>query len=258
MCNRFRILASIPFGKLLFASIFLLAAVAGRAADFERADALDAAGKAAEALALLTEEDRRQPENAEILRRIAKQYDRLALAASSDEDRDDLLEKALDAAQRAVSAGPQNSKAHLCLAIVYGRIAQRESPRRQIELSKLIRDEAELATKLDSRNDIAWHVLGRWNFEMASVNPVLRRLAEIIYGKFPDASKERAVECFRKAIETGPPRVMHHVEYGLVLAAMGEKKDARKQLETGLSLPAKDQEDEDTQQRARRALSELR
>lgn len=168
------------------------------------------------------------------------------------------LQAAVEAARQAVEANPQSSQAHLALAVAYGHLAQQEQPRRQIELSKLIKEEAEEAVRLEPGNDVAWHVLARWNFEMASVNPVLRSLAQMIYGKFPDASASRAEECFRKAIDAGPPRVMHHVEYGLMLAALDRKNDARKQLETGLSIPAKDKEDEDTQQRARQALDRLR
>jgi predicted Zn-dependent protease len=176
----------------------------------------------------------------------------------ADEERKALQKKALAEAQKAVAADPQSSAARLALAVAYGRVAKDEAPKRQIELSKLIKEEAEEAVRLDPRNDVAWHVLARWNFEMASVNPFLRGLAQVIYGKFPDASTARAEECFRKAIAAGPPRVMHHVEYGLMLVELNRKNDARKQLEIGLSLPAKDQEDEETQQRASQALDRLR
>ena len=82
-----------------------------------------------------------------------------------------LGEKALDAARRAVTADPNNSQTHLSLAIVYGRIALDEPPRRKIEMSRLIKQEAETAARLDPKNDYAWHVLGRWNYEVANFNP---------------------------------------------------------------------------------------
>jgi tetratricopeptide (TPR) repeat protein len=222
-----------------------------------RGDALEAGRRHREALETYLEADRRTPGSSLLLRRIATQYDRLSVGAPKAE-KAAFLQKALDAAERSVKADPADSQARLCLAVVCGRLAQRESPKRQIELSKRIKEEAEEAVRLDPRNDIAWHVLARWNYEMASVNSVLRGFAQVIYGKFPEASSVRAEECFQKAIAAGPPRVMHHVEYGLMLEALGRKIDARKQLETGLSLPAKDQEDEETQQRARQALDRLR
>ena len=94
-------------------------------------------------------------------------------------------ESALDAAKRAVAADPNNAQAHLSLAIVYGRIALNEPPRRKIEMSRLIKQEAETAARLDPKNDYAWHVLGRWNYEIANFNPLLKALAQAIYGKIP-------------------------------------------------------------------------
>lgn len=220
-------------------------------------DALDAAGRHAEALVIFQEAELRAPDNAEILHRLARQYDLLAAAAPTAAEKQRLGAQSLAAAQRAVKAGPDNSQAHLALAVAYGRIALTAAPRRKVELSKLIKDEAELAAKLDAGNDLAWFILGRWNYEMANFSPFLKGLAQMIYGKFPEASNERAAVCFEKAIAAGPPRVAPHVEYGRVLLALGKKNEARKQLEKGLSLPSKTKDDEETKQRARQALQEL-
>lgn len=262
MCNRFHSFASRTWQNLRAvqhpALLLAGAALAVAEGSLPQGDALEDAGRSREALEVFLALNRENPANAEILRRIARQLDRLSLAAGSPAEKKRLLDEALDAAQQAVQADPDNSQARLCLAIVCGRIAQQAPPRRQIELSKRIKEEAEAAVRLDPRNDIAWHVLGRWNSEMASVNPFLRGLAQVVYGKFPDASAARAEECFQKALATGPSRVMHHAEYGFLLAAQGRKNDARKQLKAALSLSAKNPEDEETQERARRALSTLR
>lgn len=220
MCNRFLKFSSFPLSKLHFLSLITTIFVSGSG--------------------------------------LGRAETNTALPATSQEDKKAKELAAVATAKAAVITNPQSSQAHLALALAYGHLARHETPRRQIELSKLIKEEAEEAVLLDPKNDIAWHVLARWNFEMASVNPFLRGLAQVIYGRFPDASTARAEECFRKAIAAGPPRVMHHIEYGLMLVALGRKNDARKQLETGLSLPAKDKEDEETQQRARQALDRLR
>lgn len=250
------------FGAILAGAVWVAVAAGPALAGPEeeairRSDALEAENRPQEALAVLQEADRRSPRQADILFRLAKHYDRLSRqAAPGTADR--LLAASHDAATRAVEADPANAQARLALAIASGRLARKESPRRQIELSRLIQSEAEEAVRLDPDNDIAWHVLARWNFEMATINPVLRKLAQAIYGKLPAASTARAEFCFRQAIAVGPPRVMHHVEYGLMLAALGRKKDARKQLEIGINLPPKDQEDEESQKRARQALDRLR
>lgn len=221
-------------------------------------DALDQQNRNSEALSLYIKADATKPNDSEILRRISKQYAQLMLDATTSSERTELSRKALDAAKRAVAADPNNAQAHLSLAIVYGRIALNEPPRRKIEMSRLIKLEAETAARLDPKNDYAWHVLGRWNYEIANFNPLLKALAQAIYGKIPDASNEKAVECFQRAIELQPRRVIHHLELGRTYLALGEKQKARDELNKGLSLPSIDKDDDDNKQRARVTLKQLK
>lgn len=244
----------------LLPALLLAAGLAGDAPleDLRRqGDARDAAGRHQDALVIFLKADKLSPGNAEVLHRLAKQYDQLAATAPAGAEKKRLGEQSLDAAQRAVKAGPDNSNAHLALAIAYGRIALDEAPKRKVELSKLIKEEAETAARLDAKNGLAWFILGRWNYEMSNFSPFLKGLAQMIYGDFPAASNEKAAACFEKAIAAGPPGAASYVEYGRTLAALGKKNEARKQLEKGLSLPAKTKDDEETQQRARQALKEL-
>jgi Tfp pilus assembly protein PilF len=216
-------------------------------------DALDKKNRNLEALSLYLKADA----DARILWRLSKQYSQLMMDAKSTSERGRFGEKALGAARNAVSADPNASQAHLSLAIVYGRIALNESARRKVELSRLIRQEAETAARLDATNDYAWHVLGRWNYELANFNPVLKALAQAIYGKLPDASNENAVECFTKAIALQPRRVVHHLELGRVYLALGEKQKARDEFHKGISLPSAEKDDDNNKVRARETLEQL-
>jgi tetratricopeptide (TPR) repeat protein len=251
-------------GVARFAAALLLAGAAIPGA-FGSPDSLIARGDAADlrndnaaALEIYLEAGKQRPDDPEILRRIAKQYAQLMVDARGDSAKRALGKQALAAAGRAAALDPRNAQARLSLAIVLGRVAFLEPPRQRIELSRRIRDEALAATRLDPREDLAWHVLGRWNYELANFNPFLRSLAELIYGKFPDASNEKAAEYFEKAIAVGPPRAVNHVEYGRALAALGRDDEARSQIQKGLGLPSVDKDDEETKRRGREALRRLR
>ncbi|MFZ4682336.1 MAG: hypothetical protein ACOYMS_07525 [Terrimicrobiaceae bacterium] len=218
---------------------------------------LDRENRNAEALAVLIKADTGKPNDAEILRLIAKQYCQLIPETDSPAGKKQLALKSLDPALRSVQADPDNAAARLSLAIVYGRVAEYENARRKVELSRLIKDEAETAVRLDPRQELAWHILGRWNYELANFNPVLKALAQTIYGKFPDASNAKAAEHFQKAIALNPASVLHHVELGRTYAALGEKTKARHELEAGLALPSLAKDDEETKQRGRQSLKQL-
>lgn len=219
-----------------------------------KADGLDAKNKNSEALVVYLEADKLKPNDTVILQRLAKQYTQLIIDSPSDSQKRELGQKALEAAEGSVKYGPKNPDAWLARAIVYGRVAFYQSNRRKVEMSKQIKEDAETAARLNPKSDYAWHVLGRWHYELANLNPILKTLAQIIYGKFPEASNEKAAEYFRKAIAINGDRVVHHVKLGRTYLALGDKTKGRQEIEKGLALPSVTKDDEETKQRGRLAL----
>jgi tetratricopeptide (TPR) repeat protein len=86
-------------------------------------------------------------------------------------------------------------------------------------------------------------ILARWNFEMATLNPLLKGIAELVYGQFPPASTQAAIIHFKKAIELNPTRVIHHAEYAKALEALGDKEQAREEWTKVIELKAVDAQD---------------
>lgn len=224
----------------------------------KRGDQLDAQLKTKDALAVYLAAEKLDPDNAELLHRIAKQYGESQNDVSSKEDRRKIGMTALDYAKRAVAADPKNSIAQLALAVSYGRVAPYLDNKTKVAYSKLVKEHADKARALDSSgNDLVYHVLGAWNYELSNLNPILRAVAQLIYGKLPNASNEAAVENFKKAIELNPRRLANHVELGRTYAAMGKKDEAREELEKGLALPNRQRDDPETKERGRAALKAL-
>lgn len=243
------------------ASALVCLASAARADDvadlLKKGDAFDKQFKTSDALATFVEAEKIAPNNAEVLYRIAREY---GLSMDDVPDANSKREKglkALDYAKRAVAADENNATAHLALSVSYGRVAPLMDNRTKIAYSKLVKAEADKALKLDGNNDLTYHVLGAWNYEMANLNPVLRVVASAIYGSFPAASNEAAVDDFKKAIAINPTRVANFVELGRTYAAMKQHNLAVENLKKGLSLPNREKDDDGSKQRAREALQKL-
>jgi tetratricopeptide (TPR) repeat protein len=244
--------------RSVFCAVLLLAppAFAKTAAELVKAgDQLDAGNQNAKALTLYLEADRLRPDDAEILHRIAKQY--AQQMSENGADARTLGDKALDFATRAVKADARNAEAHLSLAIVYGKISYLKPAKQRMQDSRLIRQEAQEAVALNPGNDLAWHVLGRWNFEVANLSGPVRFIAETLYGKLPPASNEEALRCLEKAAALNPDRLLNLAELGRALAAVGRKDDARAALEKALGMPSREKDDDETKARARKALEAL-
>jgi tetratricopeptide (TPR) repeat protein len=210
---------------------------------FNRGKAHDAKFEAKEALQCYLAVEKAQPQNADILVRIARQYRHLMADTPGESEKLKLGYAAVEYGKRAAAMAPENSEAQLSCAVSYGKMVPLVSKKEQVRWSKLIKEGAETALKLDERNDTAWFILGRWNRSVAAVGTTTRALAALLYEKLPVASNEKALECMKRAIEINPHRLMHYIELGMVQAQMGHTEDARRNLEKGLAMPNADKDD---------------
>jgi len=249
--------------SLLRTCLFCLCAFTGTTASISaasydelirRGDALDQQNRNKDAMEVYLQAAELREADAELLRRMAKQLAQQISDTASISERRRLGREAVELAERAVELSPDNANARLALAISYGRLAQYENPRTKMELSRRIEEEARIAARLDPGLDYAWHVLGRWHYEVVSLNVALRSIAQLVYGRLPEASLEQAVEYLERAKNVGPPRVVHHVELGRAYLAMGRVEEGRRQIQAGLSLPSKEKDDNETKERGRAAL----
>jgi tetratricopeptide (TPR) repeat protein len=249
--------------KLALAVLCASAACAAHAqnADFDslmkKGDDLDAHCKTSEALAVYLQAEKLQPKDATLLSHIAKQYGESMDDTPVTAEQRARGETALSYAQRAVAADPQSALAQLSLAICYGRLAPLLDNKTKISYSKLVKEHADAALALDPGNDLVWHVLGAWNYELANLNGFVRVIAKVIYGEIPAASNAEAEKDFRKAIAANPARVGNWVELGRTYAAMGRKAEAREALSKGLQLPDHQRDDQHEKLVAREALGSL-
>jgi len=248
--------------KAFLASTALLLACAtiwgGPADDLvKNGDEFDLKLQASQALDFYLAAERLEPKNAGLLLRIARQYRHLMADATTREEKLRLGGIGLNYAQRAAVLAPNDSEAQLSPAISYGKMVAIQGIKEQTEASRRIKDAADKAIRLDPNNDLAWHVLGRWNRVLAGVNGVKRALASLLYGELPAGSNSEAVLCFQKAIQINPNRLMHYIELGQTYAQMGKNADARRLIVQGLAMPDVEKDDPEIKRRGRETLAKL-
>jgi tetratricopeptide (TPR) repeat protein len=206
------------------------------------------------ALGDFLEAEKVEPNNVAVLLRIAEQYSDLIDVTRGSPEAEKNARASLRYSQRAVEIDPNNAHAHLSLSISYGKLTDFTDNKTKIEYSKLIRDEALKAIELNPNEDFAYHVLGRWHFGIANINPVLKLLTKMVYGSLPKASNQEAVQYLRKATEIAPQRIMHHYELARIYVALGQRDLARREWRKILDLPALDKQDEEERRIAAKSL----
>lgn len=245
---------------LLCVVLYLL----GAAARAEDTDALIAKGdqfdkqlQAKEALEAYLPANKLEPDNVHLLVCIARQYRHLMSDTSSKQEKLRLGNISLQFAERAAALAPNNAEAQLSPAISYGKMLPSMGSRDQVNASPRIKSAVDRALQLDPANDIAWHVLGRWNRVLANISVLKRVLAKALYGELPVTTNEAAEKCLLKAIAINPNRLMHYIELGRVYAQMGRKEEARKYIQKGLAMPNKDHDDPEMKEIGQQTLQKL-
>ncbi len=223
-----------------------------------QADVHDVALQPDQALPLYLQAEKMDPNNSRVLVRIARQYRHLMPEAKGKSEKLRLGNLALAYGERAAKLSPKDSDAQLSAAISYGKMLPYLGTKEQMEASKRIKASADKAIELDSRNDLAWHIVGRWHRVLAEVGSIKRALAALVYDKLPEASNEDAEKCFVKAIAINPNRLMHHIELGIVYARMGKNAEAKQCIEKGLAMPSQEKDDPDFKSKGKAELATLK
>lgn len=254
--------------RIFFHGIWMLvfAALAFSAmAHGEDVNALIAQAKAAEArfdsaaaLQLFLKADAAKPNDPYILQKLARQCSDAANDVADLEERKRLCLQALDYSQRATALDSKDAVNVLSIAICYGKLALlTDSVRTKIEYSRKMIDYAQQAVALDPNYDYAHHIIGRWNYEVASLGAGTRFVVRLVYGGLPPASTAEAVRQLTRATELSPTLPSHRVELGFALLADGQRDAARKTFEQALAMKPVEKYDQEAFRRAREALAKL-
>jgi hypothetical protein len=197
-----------------------------------------------------------QTNNAANMCVLAHRYCDLTFLTQSIAIQRDLVARALDCSRRAVALAAENATAHASVAVCYAKSCAMAGTDVKTELSysRLFKREAEQAIALDPKRDVAYYLLGRWNYGIANIGFFSRAYVKVIYGGLPKASLQDAVACFQKACVLAPNRILYHAGLAMAYGAMGEKKLQLAELKTCCALKPSDQEDAAAQQDAARQL----
>jgi len=221
-------------------------------------DIADRSFDPAKALVSYLPAEKMEPNNVELLLRISRQYRHLMSDTGNNGKKIEYGRIALAYDTRVAKLAPDDSDAQLSEAITYGKMMPLLGKKEQVAASPVVKAAADRALKLNSRNDTAWHVLGRWNQALGNVSGLKRALGGMLYGKLPTGSYEESVKCFDKAIAIDPGRLRNYIELGHTYALAGQPENARKFLQKGLSMSNKEKDDPEIKALGKATLAGLK
>lgn len=157
--------------------------------------------------------------------------------AKEDVDKKELFKKGLLWARKAVEEDTLNHLNYENLSMGFAAVISVSGLKGKANMADSVRIFAEKAIGLNPRNDRAYHILGRWHYEVSKLSWFTRLLSRVIFGESPRGSFERAINYFEQAIELDNIAV-HRYWLGMAYLESGNKEEALEQFTILQALPS--------------------
>lgn len=196
-----------------------------------------------------------QPSNLYALSKCSELCSRIGQRQTSNTKlRDEYYQAAKIYAEAALKHDPNYSAANCAMAIALGRSSMSKSGKEKIANAKEVKKYVDLALKYDQRNFKAWHVLGRWHYEIVNLNMLERAAVKVLYGGLPAASLKESIAAFEKAKSISPGFVLNYFEMAKAYKENDQADKAIAALKYMLTLPDATEDDPDIKDKGRTLL----
>jgi len=149
-----------------------------------------------------------------------------AIDPDEKEQRMPFYTKAVDYGRRAVQIDSTNASAHTWLAAALAVKSDKLGSKEKLERAAVIKSELDKALALNPNDDVAWSMLGSYNFQVSNIGWFSRFMGGTFVGKMPEGSREKAEQDFKKAISLNPRVIRHYHELAKLYLEEDRDRDA--------------------------------
>lgn len=201
---------------------------------------------------------RHQPDNIQALCKSSELHALLGRRLPTKEKQTEYYKLARSHAQQALRINPNLAEANFVMSFALGRIALISSGDERVNAVKEIRTYAEKTIKLDPSHYKAYHVLGKWHYEVSNLNKVEKWLLKVAYGSLPPSSLETAIRNFEKSRQLNPGFLLNYLELAKSYNRKDETKKAIELLNTMMKLPLATSNDVHIKESGKKLLGKLK
>jgi tetratricopeptide (TPR) repeat protein len=197
------------------------------------------------------------PSNYYALWKLSELYSRVGNRQATTEKKKEFFMHGRKYAETAIRVNPRGADGYYALAVSMGRLALLQGGKDRIEAVKEIRSNAERAIKLNPSHGRAWHVMGKWHYEVSGLNFFEKTGVRLIYGGLPPASIEESIQAYEKAKLLEPNFALNFLELAKAYQRSGQTAKAIEQLKRLPAIPEKTADDSRIKREGAKMLREL-
>ena len=197
-------------------------------------------------------------DNFDALWRSSLLYARIGNGFEEEVKQRNYFKKAEKRAWHALQVDSTNSQSNYVMAVAMGRMALIGGAKERVAASRAIKKYGELALKYDSTNAGAWHLLGRWNYEVSNLNFAERLAANVLFGGLPDgASTDTAAQYIERAIELKDDYLLYYYDLARVYDELDKDQQAITVCQKVLEMPDKSPDDPEIKADCQNIINDL-
>lgn len=184
-----------------------------------------------------------QPNHLFALSKASELCSRIGTREAVATNRDKWYNMALVYAKRALVVSPSNDNALVSMAMILGKASLTKSGKEKLKSAKEIKRCVDVAIQTNPNNYLAWHILGRWNYEISNISAIEKAGAKLFYGGVPEGSLKNAIMYFEKSKTLMPLFILNYLEMAKAYHKDGQKQKAIALLKTLQSFPLNTEDD---------------
>lgn len=184
-----------------------------------------------------------KPTNIHALSKSSELCSRIGKRQKDNALRDNYYAAAKIYAETALKIDPNSAEASCSMAIALGRSTMSKSGKEKIQNAKDIRKYIDISLKANPNYFLAWHVLGRWHYEISGLNFFERSIVKLFFGGLPSASYKESVAAFERSESLTPGFILNNYELAKAYNRNGENQKAISTLKHLLTLPNHTEDD---------------
>lgn len=224
----------------------------------KEAERLELGFREADALLKYKEVLKYQPTNLTALCKSADLSSRVGHRQTNKTIKAEYFHAAKSYAEQAIKVNPRSPDANFVMAVAMGRMAMLTGGKEKIKYVNEIKRYAENTLKYDPNNFKAYHVLGKWNYEVSNLSSFERTMAKLLFGGLPGASLKDAIKYYEKSRSLEPNFSINYLELAKAYHRNGEDKKAIDLLLKVQSVPNRIEDDVRIKKEAKELLEEIR
>jgi tetratricopeptide (TPR) repeat protein len=221
----------------------------------QEAEKLEKEQKEIQALKKYTEAQKVKPTDLHVLYKCSELYSRIGVRETNTSNRDQNYKSSLAFAQMAYKYYPLSDDANVAMSMALGRLALTRSGKEKVSTVKEIKTYADNAIRINPKNFKAWHIIGKWHYEVSNLGFLEKAAIKLIYGGLPNSSFSESVKAYEKVKELNPYFGSNYFELAKAYHKLNDNVSAEKNLKYVIAMPNYTEEDPIVKTKATELLS---